>query len=218
MKLLLVKHGQKENEFSQSGGFDGGLTSTGKEQAKRLGISLKNKGITKVYCSELVRAKETLEEILPYINPVSVVYTKGINEISRGIYSTREEYKLALKDSGLKEHKFRPPEGESYFDVEERSTNFWKFLKEQHKPDTVLVVGHGIFLRFLMLQIQGLHMSEMAYLNLDNASISSFLIEDDKAVSFRINDCTHLLEYATCKREEVENHKTISNVKIEVSS
>ncbi len=201
MKLLFVRHGQKENEFSQSGIFNGGLTSTGKEQARRLGLSLKNKGINKVYCSELQRAKETLQEVLPNLGSISVVYTKAINEISRGMYPTRQEYTLALKESGLKEHKFRPPEGESYFDVEERAAQFWSFLQKNHQSDTVLIVGHGIFLRFLMLQIQGLHMREMAYLNLDNASLSSFMIEDGKVVSFRVNDCTHLLQYAEAKQD-----------------
>ena len=205
MKLLLVRHGQKDKEFNSSRGHDEGLTSTGKEQARRLGLTLKNQNITHIYCSELKRAKETLQEILLSIGMISVTYTKNINEISRGIYSTKQEYTQALIESGLKEHKFRPLEGENYFDVEERAGKFLDLLQKNHSSDNVLVVGHGIFLRFLMLRIQGLHMREMAYLNLDNASLSSFIIENGKAVFFLVNDCTHLLQYAETKQEAPKN-------------
>ena len=61
MKLYLVRHAQSLRNLGKE---HDKLSETGIEQAKRLGLFLKDKHIDYVYCSQYERAKETLNQIL----------------------------------------------------------------------------------------------------------------------------------------------------------
>lgn len=201
MKLYLVRHGETNSKSLNHGRFNTGLSDKGIEQSKRVGLFLKDKNIDSVFCSELERAKQTLEQIKPFIKKAKIIFTSDINELSKGIYKTNEEYKQALKQSGLKDHEFRPEKGENYFDVEKRAKDFWNFLKKNHSKDTVLVIGHGIFLRLLILRMLNLHMKEMAYFDLENGSISYFEEESGKIIKSVINNCQHLVNFSSYPRD-----------------
>jgi len=70
----------------------------------------KDKHLNKIYCSQMIRAKDTLKEIKPYLKAVPVSFTKKINERGKGIYESKnKEFLEAVKKSGLREHEFRPP-------------------------------------------------------------------------------------------------------------
>ena len=64
MKIYFVRHG-KDDENYRGGWSALGLVPEGVEQAKRLGLHLKEKkeeyGIKKIVSGDLVRAKETAE-------------------------------------------------------------------------------------------------------------------------------------------------------------
>lgn len=200
MKLYLVRHGEK---ISQNSGrtLNAGLSNTGIEQAKRAGLFFKDKKIDFIYCSKLERARETLEYIKPFLGDPKIIFTQEINERSIGKFRNHEEYKEALKLSGLKDYQFRPENGENYFDVEKRAQSFLESLKREHSNDTVLLIGHGIFFRLLILRMFQLHMKEMAYFNLENCSISYFEVDNGKVRDSRVNDCTHLLTLSSYNRE-----------------
>lgn len=174
MKLYLVRHGETLSKSQKLNRYNTGLSEKGKEQSKKVGIFFKNKNFDVVYCSELERAIQTLEQIRPFIKDTKIVFTKELNEINKGIHNTREEYEESLKKSGLKDHQFRPDKGENYFDVEKRAKKFLKFLKEKHPDDTILIIGHGIFLRLFILQLFNKPMEEMTKITLENCSISYF--------------------------------------------
>lgn len=201
MRLYLVRHGETKAKSLGSRTFNTGLSDKGIEQAKRCGLFFKNKKIDVVYCSVLERAKQTLECMRPFLGNAKVIFTSEINERSKGKYKNDKEYEVALKASGLKDHQFRPRYGENYFDVEKRAQSFWEFLKKNHSEDTVLLVGHGIFFRLLILQMFHLPMREMAYFDLEDCSISYFEVEGEKIINSKINDCTHLLNSSTDSRE-----------------
>ena len=64
-KIFLVRHGEAE---SNTGNFFGGwmdvpLTALGRQQAALLSKRLAHEGIGRAYCSDLLRARQTLEEI-----------------------------------------------------------------------------------------------------------------------------------------------------------
>jgi|SRR3989344_5496417 len=206
MLLYLVRHGEKERSKNQIGKpiAQHGLSKSGLEQAKRAGIFFKSKKIDVVYCSELERAKQTLNKILPYLNKSKVIYTKDINERSWGIHKTREEFEQALQKSEIKDYKFKPVGGEDYFDVEKRAQNFLNFLVKNHEEHNVLLVGHGIFFRFLILRMFKLHMNEITNFELSHGGISTFKIEKSKIVDFHLDESNHLLEHSSYERESFD--------------
>jgi len=207
MKLYLVRHGQSEANVGKGVvGTKAILTKVGVEQARRIGMHFENKKIDKIYCSKLTRAKNTLKEIRPYLKKTPLTFTKEINEQYRGIYDAdREGYKKALKASGQVGHEFRPPNGENLYDLEERAQKFLDFLKKRHTKDNVLVVGHGMFFRFLILRIFKLHMREGSYFELHNAGVSSFVFDKNfKVKDFEIDDYAALIKHSSYVRPVVE--------------
>jgi len=86
MELYITRHGQTKANVGQymQGQSPGELTSEGCEQAKKFGIYYKNVKFDEIYCSDLLRAKKTLEIILnESINKdYSVIYSKNLREIN----------------------------------------------------------------------------------------------------------------------------------------
>ena len=202
MKLYLARHAQSEANLGSHTGKETVLTKTGIEQAKRLGIYFKNKNIDKVYCSKLIRAKDTLKEIIPYIEGVPITYTIKLNERYKGIYENKlNDFNKALRKSGLASHEYRPPKGENIPDLEKRALQFIKFLKKNHKNENILIVSHSEFLRILIVKIFSYSLLEGKYFNLNNAGVSSFNFDEKWNIkNFEIDNSKHLLLHSSYQR------------------
>ena len=199
MKLYLVRHGQKEKWDRTST-----LTKIGIEQAKRLGKSLENKKIDKIYCSTWQRAKQTLKQIKPYLKEIDIEYTENIREHDHGEIKTREEYEKKLKKSGMKSYQYAPKNGENLYDLQKRAQEFLDYLKKTHKKENILLVSHGRFLGLLILRALNLHMKEIQFFHLHEASLTT--LEFDKNFNikkYEIDENRHLVKYSSYKREEV---------------
>ncbi len=201
MKLYLVRHAQSKRNARQESGEDPELSEVGEEQAKRLGSYFNKVELDKIYCSTLKRAKTTFERIKPFVKGVSVSYSKKIVEHKIGIYEIGiknkgdwKGYAEAAKKAGVPFHLFKPKYGDSLLETYKRTGDFYTELLKKHKKDNVLVVGHGIFNMFLILNILGLDLSEGQYYQLSNASVSTLNIDKDGEVKdFHINDYNHLI-------------------------
>ena len=92
MEFYLIRHGQSVNNASPDAlEPDPGLTNLGREQADRVGNSLKAKGIHRLYCSPMLRALQTAEIIGRILSLPPHVYVglhewDGIWEASVGRY------------------------------------------------------------------------------------------------------------------------------------
>jgi broad specificity phosphatase PhoE len=200
MKLYLVRHAEsKRNAHEENTEEDTELTEVGIEQARRLGKYFHDKKIDFVFCSDLKRAKGTLNEILPYIKKSKVIYSKEIRELDLGIFQKNGEdnwrtWARVMRESGKGYENFRPEGGESFSDVFNRAVKFYKLLNSKYKDKNILVVSHGFFLLYLILNILNLSISEGAYYKLSNAGVSSFFInKKGKVNTFHINDFHHLV-------------------------
>ena len=209
MKLYLVRHAQS---LRNEGKEHDKLSETGIEQSKRLGLFLKDKHIDYIYCSEYGRTKETLNNILKYIKiKKQNIKIKGtINEQEQGVFKEKAEKEyffhiLELKDKGVDLYNYKPGgTGESFFDVEKRAQEFLDFLKKNHKEnDHVLMISHGMFLRFFILRLLKLPNSEGRYFTIHNASLSDFELDKDfNVIDFEIDEFKHLLKYSSYKRAD----------------
>ena len=142
MELYITRHGQtKANiELYMQGQTPGELTSEGCEQAKKFGIYYKDMIFDEIYCSDLLRAKKTLEIILNEnihkgINQARITFTEKLREIN--VKSL--EYKPCSLDQKLRNN---PPEryrfnltgknDETFIDVFYRISEFLDFLIRKH--------------------------------------------------------------------------------------
>ncbi len=207
MKLYIIRHAQSKRNAGNKSKEDSELSDVGKEQARRLGKYFHKVEPDKVYCSTLRRAKTTLEEIKPYIKGVSITYTPKIIEHKMGIYSRKGHddwtgYSKGAEKKGIPFHLFKPKYGHSLVETYKRAGDFYKELLKKHIKHKVLIVGHGIFSLYLILNALELDLSEGKYYQLSNASVSTLDVnEKGKVTNFHINDYHHLIMGGKKKNE-----------------
>ena len=142
MELYITRNGQTKANIEKymQGQTPGELTSEGCEQAKKFGIYYKNMVFDEIYCSDLLRAKKTLEIILnendfKEENEKKVVYSEKLREIN--VKSL--EYKACSLEEKLRNN---PPEkyrfnstgenDETFIDVFFRISQFLDYLIQKH--------------------------------------------------------------------------------------
>jgi broad specificity phosphatase PhoE len=175
------------------------LTETGKEQARRLGVYFERAKIDIIFCSELKRAKETLDYILPYIKKPKVIYSSHLNEHNMGVYfENQTDYQKFKKDAETSKkgfYEFKPKGGESLSEVFERQKKFYKEISKNYSGKNVLILGHSQTGAMLILNILGLDISEEKYFRINNASVSLFSLDGKgKVKDFHVNDFNHILK------------------------
>ncbi|KAG4301219.1 hypothetical protein PCANB_002467 [Pneumocystis canis] len=160
MIILLVRHG--ETDFNRNGKIQGSLdiplNSIGNKQAIDLSNHLCNLKIDKILCSNLNRAKQTIEPFLKKKKDIQCQYFYELQENSVGSLSglTWEEIKLKLKQ----EKKSLDDYGESKAEFIQRIMKFWKekILPMKDHVSTLVIVTHGGYISTLVMQLlkQGL--------------------------------------------------------------
>ncbi|MDE0297280.1 MAG: histidine phosphatase family protein [Candidatus Poribacteria bacterium] len=87
MELYLIRHGQSTNNRGDARVPDPPLTEIGKQQADRAGRALKDLGITRLYCSAMLRAVQTAAFVSKHLELAPHVFV-GIHEWG-GIWEDR---------------------------------------------------------------------------------------------------------------------------------
>lgn len=155
MHIYLTRHGQTQwNVINKiQGHLDSPLTDQGIEDAKKLGLRLKDKNIQIAYTSDQERAIHTAEIILGSRDKISP--TKALREIGVGkwegmVYEDIErQYPEKFRYYKTDPEKYIPtPGGEAYKDFEKRVKDFVEDLKKA-PYENILIVTHG--LTYMML-------------------------------------------------------------------
>jgi broad specificity phosphatase PhoE len=173
--------------------LDSELTDFGKDQSAKLGGYLLDKEIDYVFCSPMTRARQTFEQIVPYLKKsVQIRYTKKLSERKLGVYSEGDydDWSRFFRDANQKNmdvRYFKPENGESLQEVYDRAGIFYRYLLKIFPRSNLLLIGHQCLSLCLILNILGRDVSEENFFQIDNASISFFDIEDNILKEYRIN-------------------------------
>jgi probable phosphoglycerate mutase len=178
MELYLVRHAQRDVEIN----YDK-LNWLGAEQAKRIGPYFKNKKIDFVYCSPQNRARQTLKEIVPYLENPKI----KVLEIFRQMGAPEEVGAEVIKKFKIKI--------DTEAELENRTLKIIEFLKKNHKNDSVLMVGHKEVIKSLICKLFNLPPTEKLYIEkIASGSISYFKLDNKFNVKKAlIGEITHLL-------------------------
>jgi len=151
MKIFFVRHG-KDDENYRGGWSNLGLIPEGVEQAKKLGMYLKEKReeycIKKVISSDLLRAKETADILAKELG-LAVVTDERLREADNGSLAGMPNEEALVKYPGLFWSTLKPeecyPNGESPNMFFARIKSWFEaFLSEcKDVGGNVLVVTHG---------------------------------------------------------------------------
>ncbi|MBU0761216.1 MAG: histidine phosphatase family protein [Nanoarchaeota archaeon] len=200
MKIYIIRHAQSKRNAKMESKEDAELTEVGEEQARRLGEFFHDVNLDRIYCSPLKRAKTTLEKIKHLVKDVPISYSKKIIEIKMGKYGKggKDDWRGYFKEaveSGVPYHLHRPKGGESLQECYNRAGKFYLSLLKKHSgKDSILLVGHGFFSMYLILNALGLYLFEGKYYQLSNASVSTLEIDKNaKIKNFHVNDYHHLI-------------------------
>lgn len=155
--VVLARHG--ESELSAAGLVSGdpaeprGLTEIGRGQARRLGELLADEPIDLCVTSEFVRVRETADLALAG-RQIPRLVVPELNDVRFGEFEGRpfDEYRAWAREHDPTE---ATPGGESRADVAARYVR--GFRRVLDRPErTILVVAHGLPLRYTLLALEGL--------------------------------------------------------------
>lgn len=195
MKLIIVRHGQTEENVSKilQGHNHGTLTKNGREQIEKLAGRLKDYDIDYIFSSDLGRTRETAKEIAKY-HDVPLEFTRELREKDTGVFTGKHHSELVRdrEKKNLPKHRHRPEGGESYMDARERASNFLKKLKESYLDDTVLLVSHGALIRMFISLILDKDPEEAVNMKQRNTAVNAFEITDSGGKEIALNDVSHL--------------------------
>ncbi len=198
MKLIIVRHGETHENVAKiiQGQTHGRLTDLGIEQAKKIGLRLKDEQIDVAYVSDLARVKDTAKEILHFHPKVPFIYAKELRERAWGIWeggksAERNEF---FSKEGHSINNYKPEGGESFDEMQERMLQFIKTILEKHEKQTVLLVSHGGTLTSFYLHLFQKAKEEYKTYHPKNAAITILEISENKKYTVHVLNCVKHLE------------------------
>jgi phosphoserine phosphatase len=199
-RIVLVRHGQTEwNRVERfRGRADVPLNETGLAQAELTGRRIAAEWKTEaVYSSPLSRAARTAEVIAGHFDlPVQV--HPGLTDIDYGKWQgltpdeVREQWQKMIDDWYNKPASIRIPGGETLEELRIRALGVIDELVKRHDGQTVVVVGHTVINRIILLGVLGLSNDRFWRLRQDTCAINSFEAEGGDFTLVSLNDTFHL--------------------------
>lgn len=198
--FILVRHGQTEwNRVERfRGRADIPLDKTGLAQADATGRRVAAEWRPgAIYCSPLSRAVKTAEVIAKYCG-LQVNIHPGLVDIDYGQWQglTSEEANQKWPDeldAWLNQpHLARIPGGETLDDLRKRAMQTIKQLAVQHPQETIVMVGHTVINRIILLAVLGLSNARFWHIKQDTCAINIFETGQDDFVVVSLNDTCHL--------------------------
>ncbi|MFP3123252.1 histidine phosphatase family protein [Ectobacillus funiculus] len=159
MKIIFARHGETDENAARCylGHFDARLNETGRQQIHRLAEHVRQmygKDITRIYCSDLSRTRESAEIIGSYLQlqPVSI---HALRELHFGdweceTYDSIREREL-LTEWIQNPFQIAPPHGETLQQLGNRVDTWLSHILLHEKEDeTILVMSHGGPIRWVL--------------------------------------------------------------------
>ena len=171
MKITLVRHSEviKEYQGKYNGHIDITLSLKGKNDAKELAKKLKDIEFDKIYCSDLLRARETLAELDLDLDPI---YTDRLREKSWGKHEGKSFEEIHAE--GIEYENFE--QWISALDGEDMQEYIYKvreyFYETIFKEDAqnILVVTHSGVIKTLLSLVNNTSLEEAFKIDLPYSS------------------------------------------------
>ena len=177
--IYLVRHGKIETEGDQRcyiGQSDILLDAAGIKQAERMRERLAKAGAKAIYCSDLIRSRQTAE-ILAKSCQCPIFVRTDLREIHLGeweglsfaevIRRFPEKFEARGKDIAY----YRIPGGESFADCSQRALGAFQEILEKTEEASI-IVGHAGINRLILCGLLGMPISNLFRIGQDYACIN----------------------------------------------
>ncbi|MDP9072934.1 MAG: histidine phosphatase family protein [Actinomycetota bacterium] len=201
--LLLIRHGQQQwpdqPDPTLADWGNGPLSDLGVRQAEAVAESLAGESIDAVYCSDLIRARDTAHQVGRHHGLVPVVVT-GLREVEvfrdlpaessiRGIMS--DPVVIAAQERFVAERRWDLyPFSESSADCRHRVVGAIEEIVTAHRGRRVVVVCHSGVINAYLGHVLGL--GQDMFFRPGHASVSRVLAGEGRRVLHSLNETHHL--------------------------
>ena len=200
-RILAIRHGETMwNVDSRiQGHLNIGLNDTGRWQAERLGMALKDETIAAIYASDLSRAHDTALAVSRRTG-VPVQAEPGLRERSFGEFEGRTFAKIETelpeqaKRWRQRDPSFTPAGGESLLMLEARVLSVAARLAAQHPGEQIALFAHGGVIDILYRAATRLDLQAARTWALGNTAINRLLWSPEGFSLVGWADVQHLSE------------------------
>lgn len=156
-RVWLIRHGQTDWNVQHrwQGHAPTSLNATGHEQARALGLHLRDQPIGAVYTSDLPRTLQTAQTIAAYHN-LEPILAPAFREMNVGVFQAlfpdelAELYPAELAAWRSDDMDYAPPSGESRNAVRQRAAEAFHTVTADDEHDEIAIVTHGGTIRLLL--------------------------------------------------------------------
>ncbi|MGQ4808355.1 Adenosylcobalamin/alpha-ribazole phosphatase [Candidatus Entotheonellaceae bacterium PAL068K] len=191
--VVLVRHGQTDDNVSGkiSGQGPAPLNTRGREQAEKAAQVLSPLGVTHIFSSPLIRARQTADILAQQVQK-DIEEVADLREVEYGDWEgkhfadVRGDTAAHLVFNDPIKAVF--PNGESLPDIQRRGVQVIESVRQTYPHGVMVLVSHGDIIRTSLAHYLGMPFNEYRRLNLDNGAISVLELFDEwvrvKAMNF----------------------------------
>ncbi len=200
-RILAIRHGETlwNVDSRIQGHLNIGLNDTGRWQAERLGMALKDEPMAAIYASDLSRAHDTALAVSRHTG-VPVQPEPGLRERSFGEFEGRTfaEIEIELPEQAQRwrqrDPTFTPAGGESLLMLEARVLSVAGRLAAQHPGEQIALFAHGGVMDILYRAATRLDLQAARTWALGNTAINRLLWSPEGFSLVGWADVQHLSE------------------------
>jgi phosphoserine phosphatase len=201
-RIILIRHGESEWNISHlyTGQSDVALSGLGRAQAQCVAAYLADKGVTAIYSSPLLRARETAAP-LAALTHLPIRIEPGLIEINHGLWQgltvaqVREKFPGQYERWRAQPHRVTMPQGESLTNVAARAAPALQRICQAERRGTIAVFSHDATLRVVISLAQGEPLERFWDWNMENASLNwiEAPVNGETFRLLRLNETEHLV-------------------------
>ena len=195
-----MRHGETESNRTglALGRADVPLNDHGHEQVKRLGEALARERFAAIYCSPLMRTRQTADAIAEH-HGLAPVTEPGLIEMDIGDAEQLPFAEVRARFPGLMEAwvgadgpRQPMPGGERLLDVQERAWRTLKRIATLHEDGTVCAVTHNFVILSLLATALGTDLAHFRRIRHSLAAVSLLEMKGERIRVRLMNDVCHL--------------------------
>jgi broad specificity phosphatase PhoE len=210
IRIFLVRHGETDFNLTHhfQGRIDIPLNKEGKNQAQALALALKDKPLTAVYSSPLIRAIETARSIKTFHPLTPLFKEEGLIEMDLGEFDGMQandwgsQYQEFYKTWRTTPSRLKMPGGESLQDVQIRAIETLERITKPYLPgSTLLICSHNFVNRTIICYALGLLLDRFRDFQQDAAALNVLYNREGKLLAEVVNELSHLKKYEGASQE-----------------
>ena len=180
-RWFLIRHGETDwNKKGRTQGHaDVPLNEEGRRQAREAGKILKTKNIDLIISSDLVRCRATAE-IIAEATGAEIILDDQLRERHLGItQGMLRSDRNAMYGDVLYSYEGKPPDGESFKELEERVWKSFGRHKKSHRHKNIVMVTHGGPVRMILKNLKKWDFEQTSQRKtVENAEIIELAVSD----------------------------------------